>query len=226
MDALRCLQWLLWLACLSVLDYHSLDSVGQELISRERHEHSHSSGGGHNRHLILGHGGRLRVSTMNALPLSAPFTIPVLLFTFLNMTFNLVFVSSWSPKLSTSFSAVDIISYPLVVLFTSTWNILYGFPRFPWSLRLLCLYNKPSKMTEAPLFSLFTLKVWGHFFSFFHIYSLTFTMLAGLEKDILVQLLVLLNCPLLWTIQSRCWLDVYLAFSVNKLNKYGQCART
>lgn len=64
------------------------------------------------------------------------------------------------------------------------------------------------------------------FFSFFHIYSLTFTMLAGLEKDILVQLLVLLNCPLLWTIQSRCWLDVYLAFSVNKLNKYGQCART
>lgn len=61
-DALRCLQWLLWLACLSVLDSHSLDSVGQELISRERHEHSHPSRGGHSRHLIPGHGCGLRVS--------------------------------------------------------------------------------------------------------------------------------------------------------------------
>lgn len=61
-DALRCLQWLLWLACLSVLDCHSLDSVGQELISRERHEHSHPSRGGHSRHLIPGHGCGLRVS--------------------------------------------------------------------------------------------------------------------------------------------------------------------
>ena len=62
MDALRCLQWLLWLACLSVLDSHSLDSVGQELISRERHEHSHPSRGGHSRRLISGHGCGLRVS--------------------------------------------------------------------------------------------------------------------------------------------------------------------
>lgn len=61
-DALRCLQWLLRLACLSVLDSHSLDSVGQELISRERHEHSHPSRGGHSRHLIPGHGCGLRVS--------------------------------------------------------------------------------------------------------------------------------------------------------------------
>lgn len=61
-DALRCLQWLLWLACLSVLDSHSLDSVGQELISRERHEHSHPSRGGYSRHLIPGHGCGLRVS--------------------------------------------------------------------------------------------------------------------------------------------------------------------
>ena len=66
-DALRCLQWLLWLACLSVSDYHSLDSVGQELISRERHEHSHPSRGGHSRHLIPGHGCGLRVSNTASL---------------------------------------------------------------------------------------------------------------------------------------------------------------
>lgn len=67
-DALRCLQWLLWLACLSVLDSHSLDSVGQELISREHHEHSHPSRGGHSRHLIPGHGCGLRVSNTPTKP--------------------------------------------------------------------------------------------------------------------------------------------------------------
>lgn len=75
MDALRCLQWVLWLACLSVLDSLSLDSVGQELISRERHEHSHPSRGGHCRHLIPGHGCWLRVS--NTRPLLCTFLCPL-----------------------------------------------------------------------------------------------------------------------------------------------------
>lgn len=74
-DALRCLQWVLWLACLSVLDSLSLDSVGQELISRERHEHSHPSRGGHCRHLIPGHGCWLRVS--NTRPLLCTFLCPL-----------------------------------------------------------------------------------------------------------------------------------------------------
>lgn len=61
-DALRCVQWVLWLTCLSVLDCCALDSVGQETPSTERHERSHPSRGGHGQHLVPGHGCRLRVS--------------------------------------------------------------------------------------------------------------------------------------------------------------------
>lgn len=118
-DALRCLQWLLWLACLSVLDYHSLDSVGQELISRERHEHSHPSRGGHSRHLIPGHGCRLRVSNTDKLctPFMPPHFLPsfIVIYHFwpsslpcdsqfqcfflshLSKTFHLLFVSVFTP---------------------------------------------------------------------------------------------------------------------------------
>lgn len=69
-DALRCVQWVLWLTCLSVLDCCALDSVGQETPSTERHEHSHPSRGGHGQHLIPGHGCRLRVSFSLSLLLS------------------------------------------------------------------------------------------------------------------------------------------------------------
>lgn len=71
-DALRCVQWVLWLTCLSVLDCCALDSVGQETPSTERHEHSHPSRGGHGQHLVPGHGCRLRVS--RSLPV-CPFTL-------------------------------------------------------------------------------------------------------------------------------------------------------
>lgn len=74
-DALRCVQWVLWLTCLSVLDCCALDSVGQETPSTERHEHSHPSRGGHGQHLVPGHGCRLRVSVSLSLSLSVLFIL-------------------------------------------------------------------------------------------------------------------------------------------------------